>query len=221
MSLRFSAHPGCWERQLQRKYQNAVFPVEQQNITQVEVDAAQVRDQQEREAFAENFRGLLDEVAGLDKRVDTSVIFQLKTRVDALYDECSSLGGDYGEAKNALRQLNELIMQTIWDSGEHDTQAKEALKKEAQTRHDHMALLEEPFIAHLLRPESPIAQDELIPTLLAESEQAVQAAMRLFDHEHQRILCTEAEKLLQLRQAEGAQVAQAQQRLALMQSLSR
>ncbi|WP_198263523.1 hypothetical protein [sulfur-oxidizing endosymbiont of Gigantopelta aegis] len=48
----------------------------------------------------------------------------------------------------------------------------------------------------MLRPRSPIAQNDLVPTLLSESEGAIRAAFQLFDKEHQTLICQQAKELL-------------------------
>lgn len=219
MSLQFSQQPGCWERHLHRKYQNPLFPPEQQQVTQQEINAAQQRDQEERMDFGQRFHDLLEEVSKLTGQVESHIIFDFKGRIDRMYEECAALGGDFNEVKTGLKNLNQLIMQAIMGSSGQDPKARATLEEEQTARELHMQLLDHPLIADLLRPESPVVRDDLLPTLLNEAEPGLRAAMSLFDSEHKQILCGEARKLLERHKAEGRELPEAWEKLALMESL--
>jgi hypothetical protein len=69
MTLHFSQQPGCWERHLQRQYENPLFTDVAQPLTQQKIDAARRQDENETQAFKKSFQALLEEVAALDARV--------------------------------------------------------------------------------------------------------------------------------------------------------
>jgi hypothetical protein len=77
----------------------------------------------------------------------------------------------------------------------------------------HNRLAEQVFVADLILPDSPIAESELIPSLLSESETAVAAAMQLFDLEQLSNIYQEARQLLQNLEQQGHTLPEAQQRL--------
>ena len=215
MTLYFSKSPGCWERHVQRQANNPLFD-HTAAVTQADIDAAQRRDEGERVAFAQTFAGLLEEVTQLKPREEGKLMLDLKDRIDRLYEDCANLGGEMRPQKQALQQLSNLIMQAIRGSGEHDPQALAEFEKEAQARTLHYALLEHPIIAHLLRPDTPITQADLIPSLLSEDEPGLRAAMSLFDLAHQQIICEAAEQWLLRLRKQGRDVTSGQQRLAIM-----
>ncbi len=217
MVLSFSKRPGCWERQLQRKCNNPLFLHQGRNITQHQVDEAKRKDQNENVLFQHNFHKLLSEVAALKAEVDVEVILALKSRIDRLYEECASLGGDFSEEKEGLRKLNELIMQAIWASGGmKDTKAREAFEKEIEIRALHFTLLEYQLVAHIVRPKSPIAEEEMAATLLSEEEMPLLAAMAFFSREQQENLCQQASRLLNQLKNTGHELSETWKKLEAM-----
>lgn len=216
MQLYFSEAPGAWERHLQRQHNNPLF-AHCEAVTQTAVNDAQRKDEGERVAFATSFNDLLEKAVALQPQEESDVILKLKSDIDKLYEDCAGLGGDFAAQKEGLKKLNELIMQAIWKSADHNEQAQSELEKETVARKMHFALLEYPLIAHLLRPESPISQMDLVPTLLTEEENSVRAAMSMFDREHQQVLCDGARTLLNALRQQGEALPDAWARLRMME----
>ena len=219
MSLVFSSHPGARERHLQRQYNNPLFLPERRNFDEQRLSGARFMDEQEQEKFLLAFHGLLEEVAQLDANEGSEKMLDLKSRLDESYEQCSGLSGDHESEKQAIVKLVEVIMASIRQSARGDAEAEINLKEEELARHTHYQLLQFSLLADLLRPRSPIVQDELVPTLLSESEGAVTAAFQLFDKEQQETLCQQAKQLLEQKLQEQLDLPQAWQRLALMQKL--
>jgi hypothetical protein len=217
MTVRFSKHPGCWERHLQRQYKNPLFGQLEYSISQTDIEDAQRRDEKERQIFQTDFQHLLEEVANLQSQVEAEVVLKLKDRIDALYEQCSGLGGDFSQAKKGLRNLNELIMQAILSTGVEDADLLERLEHEKAARQIHFSLLEHPFIAHLLHPNSPIGETEIVPSLLTEDDASLRAAMSLFEIKQQKILCEEGRGLLSRLKEQGYDLPTAWLRLASME----
>ncbi len=214
--LSFSAHPGCWERYLQRKCLNpALFP-EAEELCQADVDEAQRQDDSERQQFTVDFNQLLERVVHLQSKEESEVILELKARIDRLYEQCSGLGGDYMAEKAGLKKLNGLIMNAIRSTATLDEHAMQELAKETQARDTHFHLLEHALIAHLLRPDTPIAKEDIVPTLLSEEEGTLRAAMSIFDEEHRQLLREMATQFIEEREAQGADMLMPKIRLAIM-----
>ena len=58
-----------------------------------------------------------------------------------------------------------------------------------------MNLLEYPVVSHLLREDSPVGEEELVPTLLSEEEETIKVLMTLFDAQERDELRTTAHGL--------------------------
>lgn len=217
MKLRFSEQPGCWERHLQRQYNNPLFNHIDYQITQTDVDDAHRKDEEEKREFQKSFVKLLEEVSQLQSQVEAEVVLRLRERIDSLYEQCAGLGGNHSSEKQGLKKLNKLIIQSILTSGIEDEKLIGNLEQEATAREMHFKLLEHPFIAHLLHPNSPISEQDIIPALLTEEEAPLRAAMSLFEPAQQTFLSQQARKLLMQLKEEGYELPTAWQRLAVME----
>lgn len=192
MSLAFSRHPGAHERHLQRSADNPLFTQERRQVIQMEITQAQRRDSEDAALFLKNFRALVQRAVDLKPQEDSEVILALKEDLDRAYEQCCGLPGDRSDMKAALRKLVGVVMQAVWRGAENDPAAQANLREEEAARGLHFDLLEQVLVADLIRPDSPIAQDELAATLLSESEAAVAAALTLFDADQLTLLCADA-----------------------------
>ena len=217
MSLPFSEYPGAWERHLKRKQDNPLFGSPQ--IDPRDIQAAQERDALELARFREQFHQLVEQAAGLDANAEADVVLKLKEQLDRAYEQCAGMAGDQSQTRDMLKRLLAVIMQAMWQGIGQDVQAHSKLQTETQAREAHFELLEFPLVADLLRPESPIDEDELVATLLSESATALGIAMQLFSPEQQMVLYENARQLVEAQQIEHAMVDNARQRLDDMRAL--
>lgn len=218
MKLYFSAHPGSWERQLQRQCDNSLFS-HLPPITQSRIDDAQRKDEAERRTFMQVFQNLLQQVADLDAQVKVEVVLKLKDQIEVLYEQCAAIGGHFTAEKRGLNKLHELIIQSILENVTLDQNTKNQLLQEVAEQKQHADLLEYPLVAHLLHPQSPIPQDEIVPTLLTEDEASLRAAMSLFAIPQKQILYQEAKQLLTRLKGEGYLLPSSWQRLEVIEQL--
>ena len=219
MMLRFSAKPGFWERHIQRKAENPRLFSATKAVQQADVEAAWQRDQQELARFSVNFEQLLEDMAALQGAVDTDVILQLKERIDRHYIHAKGDANLASEAE-ALLKLHAVVMATVVRASADDPLAREEIEQEQEAHAMHLRLLEYPLTAHLLRADSPIAGDELVPTLLSESPAALRVVLGMFDPVQLITLCGDARSQLDAIDPPGADVSQAEERLALMQGIA-
>lgn len=196
MKPSFSNHPGAHERQLIRCADNPLFPPQRRQVIQIEVNQAQRRDLEEAQAFQERFRALVQRAIDLPPQADSDVVLKLKEDLDQAYEQACGLAGDTREIKAALKKLLEIAMRAVWRGAGDDAAAQSNLREEETARAAHFALLEYPLIADLIRPDSPIAPDELAATLLSESASAFAAALNLFDADQLALLCQDGRRLL-------------------------
>lgn len=213
MPLIFSFHPGVRERHLQRQYKNPLYPTEQRGFDEQRLSGARFMDAQEREEFTRTFQGLLEEVAGLKANEGSEKLLELKSRLEQSYEQCCGLTGEHDGEKQAIIKLIDAIMKSIWQSAQGDAEAEMNLKEEELARSTHFQLLQHSLVADLLRPGSPIASDQLIPTLLSESEEAVNAAFHLFDKEQLAVIYSQANALLEQKKQENYDFSNAWSRL--------
>jgi hypothetical protein len=197
MTIIFIPFPGRRERHLQRQYQNILFPQSRREFDQRRVDGARYMDAQETEKFIADFQILVEKVTLLKPNEDSETILLLKEQLDKSYEQCCALAGEQKNIKAAIVNLVQLIMRAVWRGAEGDLQAIKNLQEEELARSSHYQLLECPLVVDLLDPDSLIHKDELVATFLSESQQAVQAALQLFDREQLLSLFQDALSLLE------------------------
>ena len=207
--LRFSPDPGPRERQLQRQHANPLFGEAALRIDQPDVDAARQADAAEQDRFLEGFRALVQEAVALPPNADSEKVLDLKARLDESYTRVCALPGDHEAIRQAIDRLIEAIMQAIRKSAAGDPLALQKLDEEAQARELHKRLVRHVLVADLLLPDSPIEASALLPTLLSEEAEAVEAALNLFTPEQLVLLHEEGERLLNELEAAGHDMGRA------------
>ena len=199
----FAKKPGRCERHLQRKFHNPLFPEAEREVSQGQVTTARALDGKELLHFSEDYQIILQEIADLAQNVGSEVVLKLRQRLDQLYEQVCGLSGDRTADKAGLTKLHQAIGQAITTGAAGDSAAEAKLAQEAQARSIHWQLLEEPLVADLLRPDSPISQNDLIPSLLSEDASSLGVIMGMFSPEQDRSLLAQAEALVQSRENES------------------
>lgn len=210
----FSSSAGRRERMLKRQYDNPLFAGVE--VDPLDIQQARREDAAEVEAFVEDFRQLVQQVVELEPSADVEKILKLKESLDKHYEISAGLAGDQEEIRGMIKRLLSMMMQSMWKAVGNDIQARSKLEMEEQARQAHFALLEHPFIADLLAPDSLIGEQQLVPCLLSEDEQSVALALQLFEPEQQQLIYQQAHQLLETLDESHPKVQQARQRLQQM-----
>ena len=180
--------------------------------------AAQKADHEEMEAF----RGLLPRTgaAGRGPAVRTRAATPSsvsRAELEKLYEQACGLPEDHEQEKQALSKLIGLIMKAVRQSAGNDPLAHRELEEEEQARAIHFRLLEQPLLADILHPESPIGVEELVPSLLSAGEQELQAVLEVFDSDQLGLLAAQGRELLAALDREGVATSIPRQGLALIE----
>lgn len=217
MRIPFSEQPGRHERHFRRKLDNDLFPQPVHNPEDDDLLDAQRLDHEELIGFLTDLRETVQQAVALKPNEESQVILDLKERLDKLYEASAGLADEQSGNQEAIRQLIAVIMKTLWASAT-DPQAESELQQETTARATHFELLREPLVADLLHPQSPIGEDELVPTLLSESESAVAAAVTLFDDDQLTLLIGQAHALLDQKDPHATRYPKAPLRLKQMEA---
>lgn len=180
-SIKFTTHPGAFERHLQRKYNNPLFPQADQHPLAAEIEQARQKDRQDQQAFLTAFEQSVQQAAQLSGSVDAEVILELKQELERLYVHSCSLAGDLDQHRQAIVKLIHICMSTIEKGASDDMAALQKLRDENSAREVFFTLLETKLVADLIRGDEIISATELIPSLLSISPQQVPQVMELFD----------------------------------------
>ena len=220
MSHMFLEYPGVKERHLQRQYKNPLFPAEYNDFDEQRVQGARYMDEQDNEEFMHKFHAILDEVAQLKANEASETMLDLKSRLDELYEQCSGLTGQHENEQQAIIKLVQVIMASVKQSALGDAEAEHNLYEEELARNTHYHLLRFPIVSDLLSPHSPISKDQLVASLLSESEEAIKAVFQLFEAQHISKICAEAEILINnLTTESSVDVSEINNKLHLMRTL--
>lgn len=210
--LTFLEHPGIRERHLQRRYHNPLFPAARRAVSSAELQQARAEDHAELEAFHQQFQALLERAVALKPNEESEVILALKADLDKGYALACGLTGDQSQIKIALQKLISVVMNAVWNGAGNDPLAHQELTQEEEARAVHVAHLRYPLVAALVRPDSPLAGEELVPSLLSAPATELQAALWLFAPEQLADIVSDAHALL-------ATLSDAQLRERVQQSL--
>lgn len=214
MDLPFTHKPGRRERHLRRRHENPLFAWPPQEVEPEALLAAQRADHEEMESFRADFRDLIQRAVNLPADADSDTVLGLKQDLERRYEQSFGLPEDHARERAALRKLIDLIMKAVRRAAGNDPLARQELADEEQAREIHFRLLEQPLVADLLHPESPIAPEELAPTMLSANAEELEAALELFDLPQVEGLAQESAQLIEHLEAEGLTLTISRQRLA-------
>jgi hypothetical protein len=213
MRVPFSELPGRHERHFRRKLRNGLFSNPISEYTDEQLLEVQRLDHEELIDFVSDLRDAVQQAVELKPKEESQVVLDLTERLDKLYETASGLTDDQAGNKSAIRQLIAVIMRTVRAQASGDALAEAELEQEEEARTLHFALLQESLVADFLHPKSVIGANELVPTLLSETEYSVSAALELFDTEQLVALDGDAARLLSEKDPQKSRFSDAHARL--------
>ena len=216
IELPFTHKPGRRERHLRRRHGNPLFGWPAQEVAPEDLLAAQKTDHEEMLAFRERFQALVKRAMELPPDAGSDTILELKQDLEIAYEQTHGLPEDHQRERDALRRLVDLIMKAIVRAAGADPLARQELADEAAARAIHQRLLEQPLVADLLHPDSPIDRDALAPSVLSAAPDEVCAVAEILAPQETTELVDRCEALLDARSAHGLPLEQARASLALL-----
>ncbi len=196
VKIAFSERPGRHERHFCRKIDNPLFPRPVIDFSNEELLDVQRQDHEELLAFLQSLRKLVRAAVELKPNEETQIILDLKAELEKHYELACGLADNQSANKQAIAQLIDVIMGTVQRNAAGDSLAEQELAEESLARKTHFDLLESNLVADLLHPHSLIQADELAAVCLSDEEEAVKAALVLFDDEQRQQIYSEMEALL-------------------------
>lgn len=218
MTLQFSAHPGSRERHLRRRAANPLFAAALRGVTQADINAAQAEDQRDAQDFLERFRALVQRAVELKPNEESQTILDLKASLDHAYVECAAMAGDHQPIQDALRKLIEVMMGAVRAAAGDDPKAQAELDDEERARRAQFELLHHPLVADLMHPATPIDREELVAALLSDTDEAIRAALWLFEPEQLDEIREEARDLAIALRNKGDELPELWEKMKLLES---
>lgn len=157
----WSENPGCFERHLQRREGNILFPPDRRKVTKQEIDEAKAKDLKEQQQFAEKVDSIEKRFRSSGKEITPNQGNAFLQEAQNLLEEAASIDGNIGKYVQVLEVIEDGLMKSlgeIIDDGEN-------LLKQAQSL---STLKRSPYIAQFSREDSPILKDEELSTILSE-----------------------------------------------------
>ena len=187
--LQWSDHPGCFERHLQRKYKNPLFPPEARIVTQEQIDTAREKDRLEAEEFREQIGTALKPLKDLtaeNRAIPTTVLFNCRRRIDELFHRAAQLGGNLSQERGKLRKMQSIVTEMVASlplKAELRQEWSEAvaMKTQFQNQFENNC-----FLAQALRSDSPITSGEFAAALLTEEPEVIRTVVELLDQRDER-----------------------------------
>lgn len=189
--------PGVHEAHLLRKRDNPLFPPAARAVGQRDLAAARLQDGLDRDSFMEEFRSLVERAVNIEPNAASDDVLAIKEALDHAYQKACALPGDQSEIRAAIRKLLAVIMRAVSAGIGNDAYAARQLEEEAMAREMHFSLQELPLVAALTHAQSPVAEDELVPSLLSEDDADLTRCLALFDENQLAAICHDGDSLLQ------------------------
>jgi len=212
-----SENPGAHERHLIRRNNNILFGSRQTEVDSDSLQENQKKDHDILQQFMVDFRETMTKAVSFKPNEDSEVILEVKDRLDKLYASAVSVADDQTRVRESIKKLLSVIMQSVRQGAGNDAHALQELDQEDAAREANFAFLESKLVADILDPDSPIENDDLVPTLLSADKDDLALATQLFDEEQMTFLLGTAEKLLNKLDAEGHDVKQAAENYVFME----
>jgi hypothetical protein len=216
MELPFTHRPGRRERHLRRRHENPLFAWPPIAVEPLDLLEAQRADHEEMDAFRESFRTLVQRAMDLPPNAGSDQVLALKEDLERHYEQSCGLPEDHSPERAALRGLIELTARAVRRAAGSDPLAQAELDAEEQARAIHLRLLEQPLVADLLHPQTLIAPDDLLPTLLTAAPSELAAALEVFDTGQFLALVQQGHALLARLEGLGVNTQVARERLLAM-----
>ncbi len=216
MGASFPQHTGIREQHLLRKKNNPMFDESERNVSNEALAKARMEDGVEMDTFISDFQALVQRSVTLEPNTPSETILEIKEQLDRSYQQCCALPGDQTAIKTAILKLIETIMRAVKSGIGNDAYARQQLEEEALARELHFKLQELPLVAALTAANSPVAENELIPSLLSEPADTLTSTLQLFDETQMATIFNEASTFMQRRDPER-KLMDAWQRLQLIE----
>jgi hypothetical protein len=183
---KWSPLPAAFERHLQRRYKNPLFPEPRRGVSSL--DVYQARDTEERvvQDIQQKFSELARQFVDREKWPSDGLGFldALREQLDALEDRRVRLGGDTAELKGRLEELRMHIM-SLWRQTVSNSPETLALLDKAEeasnARRERVEATE--WLRNMVLSPAPFPPEEALPALLCETNEDLAKAVSTMENE--------------------------------------
>lgn len=212
-----SENPGAHERHLLRRQQNPLFGSRASEVNSDTLQHCQKVDHDILQQFMHDFRQVMSQAVALNANEDSEVILAIKEKLDKLYAASVSVADDQRRVQAAIKKLLGVVMQAVKNGAAEDPRALQELAQEEAAREAHFAFLVSPLVADILDLDSPIENDDLLPTLLSAESDDLRLAIQLFDEQQLQFFLQQGKHLLDTLDSQGENIEHAAENYVLME----
>ncbi len=169
----WSEYPGCFERHLQRRDGNILFPPDRRIILRNEIEEALEKDRVEAKLFKIKFRAFVDSrlvVLSSKKNMKPTEAFELLREVMVLAEECATYGESVHEEREHLEGAEEILIKSMNEVMPKGAEGLRRIRSVSSLKRDDYSA------QYNYRKDTPILKEELMATLLSEDLEYVTGA---------------------------------------------
>ena len=175
---------GCFERYLQRKYKNPLFPESERKVTAKEIAQAKAKDKGDADALRKDFEALAIKIQKLPKEISVPEMNKLRAEVDKLMERTASIGGgDVAVIDKGLYELRKVIIESIRVAAVGNKEGLKALEEAESVWHANTWKYFNPFVAQMTRKDTPIQGKDVVPSLLTEDPVTIQTVLIILNED--------------------------------------
>lgn len=193
-ALKWRKNPGCFERQLQRRYNNPLFPKEKRIVTNADLESARQKDIIENEELHKNIELLLKK-GPVVLTSNINDLSEYRKEICEQIEKIIELGCENDDSWLSLWILRSRIIEQYKFLSIGNDQALEALAKATNFEENYLSNFYIPFIAQMQRKDSPIVADGIVESLLSEDVESIRMVLNTMDNDHKLLLKNEAARL--------------------------
>jgi len=213
-AVRWSDAPGCFERHLQRRFRNPLFPLNRRDISSSELADAQARDAADFASFFHDFDGMIRGACSDDLPQTFSTHLKLRKETEELLVRAAEIGAIAQKQKASLQDFYATIVKTLRDGCA--TEEVPALEQALQTSYQLQRTHTNDFVAQLERKDGPISGAEVLPSVLSEDVETVRLVVEVFDESLLTAMRRLTTELLAEARAEDYVLQDGQEKLSAM-----
>ena len=212
----WSERPGCFERHLQRRHNNPLFPSERQHVTAADVAVARRRDAQDFESLRAEYVQFLEDVTQLPDDLPSREVNPIRERIGDLTQRAAQVGGQASEIASRLTTFRRKLIQTWSNSFSDNPNALKELQEAEAFYHAGAWKFNNPFVAQMNRDDTPITREEVVPSILTEDVATIRTVMAALGEPVGVILARFAVDLVQEVRARGEMLPGIEEKLTAM-----
>ncbi len=216
---RWNEMPGCFDRHLQRKEGNVLFPVSERQPTKEAIREARAKDESDLERLQKDVTAALQitERFGGQQTIPSGVLLDfLQKELDPLMRRTAEIGEPARGFFKVLENIRDVSFESL--AGQRND-----LKSDIESLKDALQEQFNSFVAQIWRHDTSITPEEITPALLCESTDTIEGVCEFLQRQNPellRLLCEGSVKLLQDATQQGFDLQCADEKLSLLRNCS-